>query len=66
MIQRMLVHQNAIFLPGHAVSSMKVIYDHVIVLSKNQSAHSPGRQLINLGKNSCKLINSGMKPSDQQ
>ena len=41
-------------------------YDHVIMLSKNQSAHSPGSHLINLGANSCKLINHGIKPSGQQ
>ena len=32
-------------------------YDHVIMLSKNQSAHSPGSHLINSDANSCKLIN---------
>ena len=41
-------------------------YDHVIMLSKNQSAHSTGSDLINLGADSCKLINHGMKPSGQQ
>ena len=29
------------------------------MFSKNQSAHSPGSPLINLGANSCKLINHG-------
>ena len=37
-------------------------YDHVIMLSKNQSAHSPGRHLINLGADSFK----GIKPSGQR
>ena len=41
-------------------------YDHVIMLSKNQTAHSPGSHLINLGANSWKLINHGIKPSGQQ
>ena len=58
-VQRMLVNQNA-------VSPVKAIYDHVVMLSKNQSAYSPGSHLINLGANSCKLINHGIKPSGQQ
>ena len=58
-VQRMLVNQNA-------VSPMKAIYDHVVMLSKNQSAFSPGSHLINLGANSCKLINHGIKASGQQ
>ena len=41
-------------------------YDHVITMSKNQSAHFPGSQLINLCANSCKLINYGIKRSGQQ
>ena len=41
-------------------------YDHVIMLSKNQSTNSPGSHLISLGANSCKLINHGIKPSGQQ
>ena len=41
-------------------------YDHVIIMSKNQSAHSPGSYLINLGAISCKLINHGIKPWGQQ
>ena len=41
-------------------------YNHVIMLSKNQSAHSPGSHLINLGANSSKLINHGINPSGQQ
>ena len=41
-------------------------YDHVIIFSKNQSAHSPGSYLINLFANSCKFINHGIKPSSQQ
>ena len=41
-------------------------YDHVIMMSKNQSAHSPGSHLINLCANNCKLINHGIKPSGQQ
>ena len=41
-------------------------YDHVSTLSKNQSAHFPGSQLINLYANSCKLINYGIKRSGQQ
>ena len=35
-------------------------YDHVIIMSKNQSAHSPGSYLINLDAISCKLINHGI------
>ena len=64
MVHRMLIYQNAVFLPRHAVSSMQ--YDHVIMMSKNQSAHSPGSHLINLCANNCKLINHGIKPSGQQ
>ena len=64
-VQRMLINQNAVFLPGHAVSSMQQ-HDHVIMLSKNQSAHSPGSHLIKLCANSCKFINHGIKPSGQQ
>ena len=64
-VQRMLVNQNAIFLPGHAVSSMKATWS-CHNLSKNQSAHSPGSDLINLGANTCKLISLGIKPSGQQ
>ena len=69
-VECMLVNQNAIFLPGLAVSSMKAIC-HVIMLSKNQSAHSPGSHLINLahmslGANSCKFINHDIKPLGQQ
>ena len=41
-------------------------YDHVIMMSKRQSAHSPGSHLINLCANYCKLINHGIKPSGQQ
>ena len=41
-------------------------YDHVIMLSKNQSAHSNGSYLINLFANSCRFINHGIKPSGQQ
>ena len=42
MAQRMLIYQNAVFLPWQ--------YDHVVMLSKNQSAHSSGSHLhlINL------------------
>ena len=41
-------------------------YDHVIMLSKNQSTHSFGSHLINLCANSCKLINhTGIKQSGQ-
>jgi len=38
-------------------------YNHVIMLSKNQSPHSPGIHLTNLCVNSCKFINHGIKPS---
>ena len=65
MVQHMLINQNAILLPEHAVSPMKQ-YDHVVMLSKNQSAQSSGSHLIKLGGNSCKLINHGIKPSGQQ
>ena len=41
-------------------------FDHVIMLSKNQSAHYPGSHWINLGANSSKLINHGIKPVGQQ
>ena len=41
-------------------------YDHVILLSKNQSAHSPGSHLINLCANNYKLINHVIKPPGQQ
>ena len=40
-------------------------YGHVIMMSKNQSAHSPGSHLINLCANKCELINHGIKPSGQ-
>ena len=59
-VTRFIIYQNAVFLPRHAVSSMQVI-----MLSRNQSAHSPGSHLINLGPNICKLINHGIKPSGQ-
>ena len=41
-------------------------YDHVIMLSKNQSAHSPGIHLIHVCASGCKFINHGIKPSGQQ
>ena len=41
-------------------------YDHVIMSSKNQYAHSPGSHLIKLCENSCKLMNHGIKPFGQQ
>ena len=41
-------------------------HDHVIMMSKNQSAHTPGSHLINLCANNCKLIEHGIKPSGQQ
>ena len=40
-------------------------YDHIMMLSKNQPAHSPGIHLINLCANGCKFINHGIKPSGQ-
>ena len=40
-------------------------YDHVIMLSKNQSAHFPCCHLISLCANSCKFINHGIKRSGQ-
>ena len=49
-----------------ACSLIKKQYDHVIIMSKNQSAHSPGSYLINLDAISCKLINHGIKPWGQQ
>ena len=58
----MLINQNAVFLLGHAVSSIQAI-DHVIMLPKNQFAHSRGSHLINVGADSCKLINHQIKPS---
>ena len=38
----------------------------VIMMSKNQSVHSPGSHLIKLCENNCKLNNHGIKPSSQQ
>ena len=46
-VQRMLVNQNAIFLPVDAISSMKAICSCHNVVKKNQSALSPGGHLIN-------------------
>ena len=40
--------------------------DHVIMMSKNQSARSPGSHSINLCANNRKLIKDGIKPSSQQ
>ena len=68
-VQRMLTYQNAAFLPGHAVSSICKQYDRVIMLSKNQSAHSLGSHLHLIDLifvNNCKLIVHGIKPSGQQ
>ena len=55
-VQRMLIYQNAVFLSGHAVSMiiMTKQYDQVIMLSKNQSAHSPGSHLHLTNLNICK------------
>ena len=64
-VYRMLINQNAVVLPENAVSLCKQ-YDHVIMLSKNQSALSPGSHLIKLCANTCKFINHGIKPSGQQ
>ena len=36
--------------------------DHVIMLSKNQSAHSPGSHLLKLCAHSCKFINHDHQP----
>ena len=58
----MLIYQNAVFLPGHAVSSICKQYDHVIMLSKNQSAHSPGSHLHLINLNICKEL--VINPSD--
>ena len=41
-------------------------YDHDIMMSKNQSAHSPVALTLSTGANSCKLINHGIKPSGEQ
>ena len=40
--------------------------DHDIMMSKNQSAHSPVALTLSTGANSCKLINHGIKPLGQQ
>ena len=41
-------------------------YDHVIMSSKNQYAHSPGSHFIKFCENNCKLKTHGIKPSGQQ
>ena len=43
-IQRMFIYQNAVSLPDMMYHLCKQ-NDHVIMLSKNQSAHSPGSHL---------------------
>ena len=60
-VQSMHIYQNCF-----SADRLCKQYDHVIMMSKNQSAHSPGSHLINLCANSCKLINHGIKPSGQQ
>ena len=60
-VQSMLIYQNCF-----SADRLCKQYDHVIMMSKNQSAHSPGSHLINLCANNCKLINHGIKPSGQQ
>ena len=65
MVQRMLIYQ-MLFLCRDMLYRLCKKYDHVIMLSKKQYAHSPGSHLINLGANSWELINPGIKPSGQQ
>ena len=60
-VQSMHIYQNCF-----SADRLCKQYDHVIMMSKNQSAHSPGSHLINLCANNCKLINHGIKPSGQQ
>ena len=55
MVQCMLIYQNAVFLLEHAVSiHLCKQNDHVIMLSKTQSAHSPGSHLHLINLNICK------------
>ena len=65
-VQHMLINRDAIFLPGDILYRLCKQYDHVLMLLKNQSAHSAGSHLNNLCPNSCKFINHGTKPSGQQ
>ena len=60
-VQSMHIYQNCF-----SADRLCKQYDHVIMMSKNQSAYSPGSHLINLCANNCKLINHGIKPSGQQ
>ena len=60
-VQSMHIYQNCF-----SADRLCKQYDHVIMMSKNQSTHSPGSHLINLCANNCKLINHGIKPSGQQ
>ena len=60
-VQSMHIYQNCF-----SADRLCKQYDHVIMMSKNQSAHSPGSHLINLCANNCKLTNHGIKPSGQQ
>ena len=63
LVQRMLGNQNFFFSAGTCC----IVYEsNMIMLSKNQSGHSPGSPLINLCTKSCKLIHHGRKPSVQQ
>ena len=64
MVHHMPINQNAIFCQEMLYHEWKQ-YDHVAMLLKNQSAHSPGSHLINLGANSCKLIIHGITPLGQ-
>ena len=57
MVQCMLIYQNAVFLLEHAVSiHLCKQNDHVIMLSKTQSAHSPGSHLHLINLNICKYL----------
>ena len=60
-VQSMHIYQNCF-----SADRLCKQYDRVIMMSKNQFAHSPGSHLINLCANNCKLINRGIKPSGQQ
>ena len=60
-VQSMHIYQNCF-----SADRLCKQYDHVIMMSKNQSAHSPGSHFINLCANNCKLTNHGIKPSGQQ
>ena len=53
MVQYMLIYQNAVFCWNMLYHLCKQ-NDHVIMLSKTQSAHSPGSHLHLINLNICK------------